>query len=180
MGGIAQHWHTAMFLPSTTSHANYSSICSPSLYCAFTPHLPSSLSFLPSPLLCSSLFLFCSRLIISSSSPFAVRPRQLSVVGIGPQRSNSTFNLSLIFSHCNGKWFCVLLFDWGSKPTPHHRGTLSLRVGGVFNFAFAQIVFYQKIHISNMILHINHGVCKWPNRRTGGRKTEPVRKWELN
>lgn len=51
--------------------------------------------------------------------------------------------------------------------------------GGVFNFALAQIVFYQRIHISNMILHINQAVCKWPNRKiakSGERKMELERK----
>lgn len=54
-------------------------------------------------------------------------------------------------------------------------------MGGVFNFALAQIVFYQRIHISNMILHINQAVCKWPNRKiakSGGRKMDTREKNE--
>lgn len=43
--------------------------------------------------------------------------------------------------------------------------------------ALAQIVVYQRIIISNMILHINHAVCKWPKRKNkeeDGRKHKNV------
>lgn len=158
-----------MFPPSPTSHANYSSICSPSPHHTSTPLLPSFLSF---PLLSSRLLscplLFSSSLINSSSSPLLSSSVYAAIGGWHrPQLAYSTFNLSLISLHCNGKWFCVLLFDWSCKPAPHHRGTLCLGVGGVFNFALAQIVFYQRIHISNLILHINQAVCKWPNKKIG-------------
>lgn len=169
-GGIAQHWHTAMFPPSTTSHANYSSICSPSPHRAFSSLLSSPPFF---PLLCHHLLVF--------SSPRPPSDFYAAVCGRRrPRLPRRAFNLSLISLHCNGKWFCVLPFDWSCKPAPHHRGTSwCLGVGGVFNFALAQNVFYQRIHISNTILHINQAVCKWPNRKiakSGDREIEPERK----
>lgn len=96
-GGIAQHWHTAMFSPSTTSHANYSSICSPSPRRAFAPLLPRRLA----------------SVLVSSARRQTAR---LPVDGAGLRRPRGAFNLSLISLHCNGKWFCVLLFDWSCKP----------------------------------------------------------------
>lgn len=69
-----------------------------------------------------------------------------------------------------------------ASPAPLHRGTLCLGVGGVFNFTLAQIVCYQRIHISNLILHINQAVCKWPNKKigvSGELQTEPERKMRL-
>lgn len=53
-------------------------------------------------------------------------------------------------------------------------------MGGVFNFALAQIVFYQRIHISNMILHINQAVCKWPNRKIAKEWSEKDRARQEN
>lgn len=57
-----------------------------------------------------------------------------------------------------------------------------LGVGGVFNFAPAQIVFYQRIHISNIILNIKQAVCKWPNRKTAksGERKDRAGEAELN
>lgn len=125
---------------------------------------------------------FLSSVIISSSSPLR-SPSDFYAAVCGrrrPRLPRRAFNLSLISLHCNGKWFCVLPFDWSCKPAPHHRGTSwCLGVGGVFNFALAQNVFYQRIHISNTILHINQAVCKWPNRKiakSGDREIEPERK----
>lgn len=96
------------------------------------PHLSSPLSSPPPLFLLSSLL--SSRLIISSSSPFPCQDRAAIGGWHRPQLPYSTFNLPLISLQCNGKWFCVLLFDWSHEPTPHHRGTLCLGVGGVFNF----------------------------------------------
>lgn len=156
-GGIAQHWHTAMFPPSTTSHANYSSICSPSPHRAFLSSLLSSLP-LSSPLSSSP-----PRLLLSPIPPSgfaAVCGRR------GPRLPYSAFNLSLISLHCNGKWFLCFyrLIEAAARPSPPWDSGC-LGVGGVFNFTRAQNVFYQRIHISNMILHINQTVCKWPNRK---------------
>lgn len=117
------------------------------------------------------------------SSALLSSPRQttqLSAVGIGPRLPYSVFNLSLISLHCNGKWFLcftIWLGLWARPSPPWDSGCLG--VGGVFNFAPAQIVFYQRIHISNMILHINQAVCEWPNRKTarsGEGEIEPERK----
>ena len=133
-------------------------------------HLPHS-SLLSSPL--------------DSFSPLSclINSSHTAIIGWhGPQLPYSTFNLSLISLHCNGKWFCVLLFDWGCGPALYHRGNLCLGVGGVFNFALAQIVFYQRIHISNLILHINRAVCKWPNRKIdkSGEKIDGTREKNEN
>lgn len=64
-----------------------------------------------------------------------------------------------------GNGFVFYCLIEAASPPLTTAGTLCLGVGGVFNFALAQIVFYQRIHISNLILHINQAVCKWPNRK---------------
>lgn len=105
----------------------------------FFPLLSSPL-FSSALLLLSLLFLFFFFFLPRvSSSPHLLHSLS-DYTAIGgwqrPQHPYSTFNLSLISLHCNGKWFCVLLFDWSYEPTSHHCGTLCLGVGGVFNFAF--------------------------------------------
>lgn len=101
----------------------------------------------------------------------------------GPRLPYSAFNLSLISLHCNGKWFLCFyrLIEAAARPSPPWDSGC-LGVGGVFNFTRAQNVFYQRIHISNMILHINQTVCKWPNRKIaewgrGDRAREENENW---
>lgn len=82
------------FPPSTTSHANYSPICSPSRSRTFSPSLP----FFP------PLLWLC--LIIWSFPPVSVRlTESILVQGLGAQ------TIPLICLHCKAKRFCVLLFD---------------------------------------------------------------------
>lgn len=149
------------------------------------PHLPHPTQIIPPSALshCIGLFplllpSFFPSVIVSSSSP--LRSPSDRAADCGWRRSwlpCSVFNLPLISLHCNGKWFCVLLFDWSCKPAPLPLwDSACLGVGGVFNFTLAQNVFYQRIHISNMIPHIKQAVCKWPDRKipkTGDRKTKP-------
>lgn len=147
-GGIAQQWHTAMFPPSTTSHANYSSICSPSLLlsCLLSSLLSSSPPPHPQP----------------STPPQPLAPRQNSSTSClqsaeGRGSLAAAFNLSLISPHCNGKRFCLLTVWLKRRSHPSlrlHSLTVVPRVSEeweVFFFSFfsnftphTKNVFYQK------------------------------------